>query len=97
MAFVLYFIAGAIPENKGSARTSSRAHWLSLLEVVMTLNEGTIDRAVRVVFGLALLSLVFVGPHSMLGLLGLIPLATGIVGYCPLYRLIGIRTRALET
>ncbi len=39
-------------------------------------NEGTIDRAVRIVLGLGLLSLVFVGPQSPLGYLGLVPLAT---------------------
>jgi DUF2892 family protein len=58
----------------------------------MTHNEGTIDRVFRVVLGLALLSLIFVGPHAWLGLVGLIPLATGLVGFCPLYRLLGIST-----
>ncbi len=59
---------------------------------MLTRNEGTIDRAVRVVLGLALLSLVLVGPHTLLGLVGLVPLLTGAVGYCPLYRVLGIRT-----
>ena len=58
----------------------------------MLLNEGTVDRVVRVVFGLALLAMVFVGPHTWLGWLGVIPLVTGLVGFCPLYRLVGIRT-----
>jgi hypothetical protein len=58
----------------------------------MTRNEGTLDRAVRIVLGLALLALVFVGPKTWLGLVGLIPLITGLVGFCPLYRLVGIRT-----
>lgn len=58
----------------------------------MTRNEGTIDRVVRIVAGLALLSLVFVGPKTWLGLIGLVPLVTGLVGYCPLYRILGIRT-----
>ncbi len=56
------------------------------------INEGTIDRAIRIVLGLGLLSLVFVGPHSPLGYLGLIPLATGLIGFCPLYRLLGVST-----
>jgi hypothetical protein len=60
----------------------------------MTQNEGTLDRAIRVVLGLALLSLVFVRPHTWFGLVGLVPLATGLVGFCPLYRLLGVRTRA---
>jgi hypothetical protein len=55
-------------------------------------NEGTLDRAVRIVLGVALLSLTVVGPHSMLGLAGVVPLATGLLGFCPLYRLVGINT-----
>ena len=55
-------------------------------------NEGTVDRVVRVVLGLGLLSLVFVGPHTWLGLVGLVPLLTGLVGYCPLYSVLGLRT-----
>ena len=55
-------------------------------------NEGNLDRAIRIVLGLALLSLTVVGPHSLLGLVGLVPLATGLVGFCPLYRLFGLRT-----
>ena len=58
----------------------------------MTHNEGTVDRAVRIVLGLVLLSLVFVGPKTWLGFVGLVPLATGLVGFCPLYRLIGMST-----
>lgn len=55
-------------------------------------NEGKIDRIARVFLGAVLLSLVFVGPQTPWGLLGLIPLATGSVGFCPLYRLLGIDT-----
>lgn len=55
-------------------------------------NEGTADRVIRVVAGLAILSLVFVGPQSLWGLLGLIPLITGLVGSCPAYRLLGLST-----
>ena len=58
----------------------------------MKRNEGTLDRVVRVVLGLALLSLVFVGPQSWLGLVGIVPLVTGLVGFCPLYRLVGTST-----
>lgn len=56
-------------------------------------NVGAFDRAVRIALGLALVSLTFVGPHTSLGLLGLVPLATGLVGFCPLYRLLGLSTR----
>jgi hypothetical protein len=58
----------------------------------MTHNEGTIDRVIRVMLGIALLSLIFVGPHTWLGLLGLVPLITGLVGFCPLYRVLGANT-----
>ncbi|MEZ4365584.1 MAG: DUF2892 domain-containing protein [Kofleriaceae bacterium] len=58
----------------------------------MHTNEGTIDRILRVVVGLALLALVVVGPKTYLGLFGLIPLVTGLVGFCPLYRLVGLST-----
>jgi hypothetical protein len=55
-------------------------------------NEGTLDRGIRVVLGLVLLSLIFVGPQTLWGLLGLVPLLTGLVGSCPLYTLFGIST-----
>lgn len=59
-------------------------------------NEHVIDRSVRVVVGLALLSLVFVGPATWWGLLGLVPLVTGLVGSCPLYTLFGVGTCAVS-
>ncbi|HVU04976.1 MAG TPA: DUF2892 domain-containing protein [Polyangiaceae bacterium] len=60
----------------------------------MQSNEGTADRVLRVVVGLILLSLVFTGPKTAWGYLGAIPLLTGLVGYCPLYRVLGMSTRA---
>ena len=59
---------------------------------ILPTNEGTIDRAVRVALGLVLLALVFVGPKSMFGLIGVVPLATGLLGSCPLYTLFGLST-----
>ncbi len=56
-------------------------------------NEGILDRSIRVIVGLVLLALVFVGPATPWGLVGIVPLLTGIVGFCPLYRLVGIDTR----
>lgn len=56
------------------------------------LNEGNVDRAVRIVLGLGLLSLALAGPKTWLGWLGFVPLLTGLVGFCPLYRALGIRT-----
>jgi cadmium resistance protein CadD (predicted permease) len=58
----------------------------------MTINEGTVDRIVRVIAGLVILSLAFIGPKTAWGYVGLIPIATGLVGYCPAYSLFGINT-----
>jgi len=58
----------------------------------MKKNEGTADRVLRVVLGLGLLSLVFVGPQTMWGLVGIVPLLTGAVGFCPLYKVFGFNT-----
>lgn len=59
-------------------------------------NAGTIDRAFRVLLGLALLSLLFVGPKTWWGLVGLVPLLTGLVGSCPLYSVFGFSTCSLK-
>jgi hypothetical protein len=58
----------------------------------MKINEGSIDRIVRIVVGLALISLVFIGPQSPWGWIGVVPLATGLIGWCPAYTLFGIDT-----
>jgi len=58
----------------------------------MTKNVGGIDRILRIVVGLVLLSLVFVGPQTLWGLIGLVPLGTALIGFCPLYPLIGLNT-----
>jgi hypothetical protein len=60
----------------------------------MSKNVGAADRIVRIIAGLAILSLAFVGPHTPWGYLGLIPLVTGLIGWCPAYRLFGISTCA---
>jgi hypothetical protein len=60
----------------------------------MNINEARWDRVIRVVVGLGLLSLAIVGPKTMWGLLGAVPLATGLLGYCPLYRMLGVSTCA---
>ncbi len=54
-------------------------------------NEHDVERVVRIVLGLALLSIVFVGPQTMWGLIGVVPLATGLAGTCPLYSVIGLQ------
>jgi hypothetical protein len=55
-------------------------------------NEGTLDRGIRIVVGLVLLSLTVAGPRSLWGLVGLVPLLTGAIGYCPLYSVFGVKT-----
>ncbi len=62
----------------------------------MSRNEGTIDRALRVILGLVLLSLVFIGPQTPWGWVGIVPLLTGLVGMCPLYSVLGINTCGLK-
>ena len=56
------------------------------------INEGLSDRGLRAVVGLAVLSFAFVGPKTPWAYLGLIPLLTAAVGFCPLYALLGIST-----
>ena len=58
----------------------------------MKKNVGNVERAIRIIVGLVVLSLVFVGPQSAWGWLGLVPLATGLIGWCPPYSLLGINT-----
>jgi hypothetical protein len=58
----------------------------------MTPNIGTVDRYARIALGLALLSLVVVGPKTLWGLLGLIPLITGLSRFCPAYGAAGVST-----
>ena len=55
-------------------------------------NEGTVDRVLRVIGGAALVSLVFVGPETPWGWIGVVPLVTGLIGNCPVYSLLGIST-----
>jgi membrane protein implicated in regulation of membrane protease activity len=58
----------------------------------MKKNVGNIERAIRIIVGLVLISLVFIGPQSAWGWIGVIPLATGLIGWCPPYSLLGINT-----
>ncbi len=55
-------------------------------------NIGTVERVVRVVVGIGVLSLAFVGPRTPWAYLGLLPLLSGLVGWCPPYALLGIST-----
>jgi len=56
------------------------------------LNVGPADRIIRLLLGLAVVTLVFVGPKTPWGWLGLILIGTSLFGFCPLYALFGLRT-----
>lgn len=58
----------------------------------MPQNVGAIDRALRAIVGLILIALVFVGPQTPWGWIGLVPLLTALIGFCPAYTLIGVKT-----
>ncbi|MCP2040980.1 hypothetical protein L1281_001570 [Neisseria sp. HSC-16F19] len=55
-------------------------------------NVGKTERIIRVIVGLVLLALVFVGPQTPWGWIGLIPLITGLLGWCGIYTLLGKRS-----
>lgn len=55
-------------------------------------NVGGFDRVFRFLLGIVLLALIFVGPKTLWGLVGLVPLLTAVLRTCPLYRLFGIST-----
>lgn len=58
----------------------------------MTKNVGTIDQALRIIVGLILISLVFIGPQTPWGWIGVVPIVTALLGWCPAYTLFGIKT-----
>lgn len=55
----------------------------------MKCNTGTIDRTIRVIAGLALIALAATGTIGIWGWIGVVPLLTGAVGYCPAYAIFG--------
>jgi hypothetical protein len=59
---------------------------------ILPKNEHPIDRVFRVLLGIGLLSITFVGPVTPWGWLGLVPLLTGLIGSCPLYTALGLST-----
>lgn len=63
-----------------------------MLNKLLPKNEHVIERVLRIGVGVTLLSLVVVGPKTLWGLVGAVPLLTGLLGSCPLYTLLGIST-----
>jgi hypothetical protein len=62
----------------------------------MTRNEGTLDRMLRVLLGLALIGLTVTGNIGAWGWIGVVPLLTAAIGWCPLYSMLGINTCKLQ-
>ncbi len=58
----------------------------------MKKNIGKVERVIRIIAGAAITSLAFWGPQSPWAFLGLIPLATGLIGWCPPYAVLGFST-----
>ena len=67
-----------------------------MMEKILPRNEHSVERVLRVMVGLAVLSLAFVGPRTPWAYLGLIPVATGLLGSCPLYTILGVSTCRLN-
>ena len=63
----------------------------------MKTNEGVIDRMLRIVAGLVLLGLAATGTVGWWGWLGIVPLATGLIGWCPVYTLLGLNTCPMKS
>lgn len=63
----------------------------------MTRNEGTLDRTLRVALGLGLLALTATGTIGAWGWVGVVPLATAAIGWCPVYALFGVKTCSTRT
>lgn len=62
----------------------------------MTFNVGGIDRAFRILVGLALVAAAAMGTVGLWGYVGLVPLITGLLGWCPLYAVFGFKTCAVR-
>jgi hypothetical protein len=58
----------------------------------MKLNEGGLDRGLRIIVGVALIGLTLAGKIGVWGWIGVVPLATGLIGWCPAYSIFGFKT-----
>jgi Protein of unknown function (DUF2892) len=63
----------------------------------MKSNVGGIDRILRIVIGLALIALALTGTIGAWGWVGIVPLATALMGFCPLYTVLGFSTCPVQT
>ena len=60
-------------------------------------NEGGVDRALRLIAGIALITLAATGVVGVWGWIGVVPLATGLIGWCPAYTLLGLNTCPMKS
>ena len=60
------------------------------------MNVGTLDRIIRIIVGIALIALAYTGVFGAWAYIGIIPLATGLLRWCPLYTLLGVQTCPLH-
>ena len=66
----------------------------------MNKNEGNMDRIIRVILGVALIAYALfmpTAPLAVFGWIGVVPLATGAIGWCPIYSIFGIKTCKMKT
>ena len=63
----------------------------------MKFNVGTPDRIARIVVGVALILLAVTGTIGVWGWIGVVPIATGLMGWCPAYKLLGINTCPMKS
>ncbi len=62
----------------------------------MKCNSGTVDRAIRVIAGLALIAMAYMHTIGAWGYIGVVPLLTGVVGFCPAYAIFGMSTCGMK-
>jgi hypothetical protein len=77
--------------------SASNALFDNLKEFYMKSNVGGMDRILRIVVGLVLIGLTVTGTIGVWGWLGVVPLATGAIGWCPPYAIFGWNTCATKT
>ncbi len=63
-----------------------------IMKNFLVVTEHPVERVLRVLVGVVVLSLVFIGPKTAWGWIGLLPILTGVTGLCPLYTILGIST-----
>ena len=62
----------------------------------MECNSGTVDRAARVIVGIALIAMAATGTIGAWGYIGVVPLLTGAIGFCPAYAIFGMNTCSIK-